>query len=456
MKKFLLSLAAVMSMSVVANAATITETITVDNFGFTAAITYKDVEYTSSTTGITYKGNMCKADSKNGEGMQFRTTSKKEAGLVATANPNGYSIVSVKVTPSTTASTTNQWDVYGNATAYTTFKDLYDTTKAGSLIGSGTKEATVTSNEGLAFFGFRANKAAIYINSIVITYETGGASLEPANLKFSESEVTLTIGDAFTAPTLTKDTDAAVTYTSSTPEVATVNATTGAVEILAVGTTTITATAEKNDKYTGGTASYTITVNRVVETATFNKVTTITSDKKYVMVADGKVATQVPEKGYGYINVEDATGDASVTVDVLNAITIAAVDGGYTLQDASGRYIYQTGTFNSFNAAATLPAEGGIWTIAFEADGSAKITNVSTGKYIQYSANYTSYGCYADEQGSLPALYELAGSSAITDITVDENAPVEYFNLQGIRVENPENGLYIRRQGNKVTKVLVK
>ncbi len=47
-------------------------------------------------------------------------------------------------------------------------------------------------------------------------------------------------------------------------------------------------------------------------------------------------------------------------------------------------------------------------------------------------------------------------SSAITDITVDENAPVEYFNLQGIRVDNPENGLYIKRQGNTVTKVLVK
>ena len=54
--------------------------------------------------------------------------------------------------------------------------------------------------------------------------------------------------------------------------------------------------------------------------------------------------------------------------------------------------------------------------------------------------------------------YELADddSSAITDITVDENAPVEYFNLQGIRVDNPENGLYIKRQGNNVTKVLVK
>lgn len=38
---------------------------------------------------------------------------------------------------------------------------------------------------------------------------------------------------------------------------------------------------------------------------------------------------------------------------------------------------------------------------------------------------------------------------------IDENAPVEYFNLQGVRVANPENGLYIRRQGSKVTKVVL-
>lgn len=39
-------------------------------------------------------------------------------------------------------------------------------------------------------------------------------------------------------------------------------------------------------------------------------------------------------------------------------------------------------------------------------------------------------------------------------IDADENAPVEYYNLQGIRVsDNPAPGLYIRRQGNKVSKV---
>lgn len=45
-------------------------------------------------------------------------------------------------------------------------------------------------------------------------------------------------------------------------------------------------------------------------------------------------------------------------------------------------------------------------------------------------------------------------SSGIDGIVVDEEAPVEYYNLQGIRVAEPTNGLYIRRQGNKATKVV--
>lgn len=40
-------------------------------------------------------------------------------------------------------------------------------------------------------------------------------------------------------------------------------------------------------------------------------------------------------------------------------------------------------------------------------------------------------------------------------IVTENNAPVEYFNLQGIRIANPGNGLYIRRQGKEVTKVFM-
>lgn len=44
----------------------------------------------------------------------------------------------------------------------------------------------------------------------------------------------------------------------------------------------------------------------------------------------------------------------------------------------------------------------------------------------------------------------------VADMIVDTNdAPVEYFNLQGIRVANPAEGqIYIRRQGTQATKVL--
>lgn len=37
----------------------------------------------------------------------------------------------------------------------------------------------------------------------------------------------------------------------------------------------------------------------------------------------------------------------------------------------------------------------------------------------------------------------------------DAEAPVEYFNLQGVRVENPQGGIFIRRQGTKTEKITV-
>lgn len=50
--------------------------------------------------------------------------------------------------------------------------------------------------------------------------------------------------------------------------------------------------------------------------------------------------------------------------------------------------------------------------------------------------------------------------AGVNDITVNtevnENAPVEYFNLQGVRVAEPAAGLYIRRQGNDVKKVVIR
>lgn len=46
--------------------------------------------------------------------------------------------------------------------------------------------------------------------------------------------------------------------------------------------------------------------------------------------------------------------------------------------------------------------------------------------------------------------------SGVAGIEADENAAVEFFNMQGVKVSGEEPGLYIRRQGSKTTKVVVK
>jgi hypothetical protein len=45
-------------------------------------------------------------------------------------------------------------------------------------------------------------------------------------------------------------------------------------------------------------------------------------------------------------------------------------------------------------------------------------------------------------------------TTGIESIEADENTPAVYYNLQGIEVANPSEGIFIKVQGNKVTKVV--
>ncbi len=59
--------------------------------------------------------------------------------------------------------------------------------------------------------------------------------------------------------------------------------------------------------------------------------------------------------------------------------------------------------------------------------------------------------------GILAARYDLGRPQvSISDTFADDtDAPTEYYNLQGIRIQNPTSGLYIRRQGSSVKKVIL-
>ena len=84
---------------------------------------------------------------------------------------------------------------------------------------------------------------------------------QQAGLAYEEKEHTANVGEDFTEPTLTNPNRLTVTYSSSNTALATVDATTGEVSILAAGKVTITASSAADATYAAGSASYNITIS---------------------------------------------------------------------------------------------------------------------------------------------------------------------------------------------------
>ena len=69
--------------------------------------------------------------------------------------------------------------------------------------------------------------------------------------------------------------------------------------------------------------------------------------------------------------------------------------------------------------------------------------------YYVYNGNIVQMG------GSKISFYLEEPTSGIDNIEGGESAPVEYYDLGGRRVVEPKNGIYIRKQGSEVTKVVL-
>lgn len=181
---------------------------------------------------------------------------------------------------------------------------------------------------------------------------------------------------------------------------------------------------------------------------------------KCLLVAGGGYAV-AGAGNYGYLNIAEAAVEGGeINVEADNAFTISAVEGGYTIQQSDGRYLYMKGDYNSFNFSNDANVEGSVWTITFDETGKCMIVNALKEKTIMFSTEHKSFGAYPESADDriLPELY-VEKSTAIDMIEIENaNAPVEYYNLQGVRVAGDQlsNGIYVRRQGKQVSKVLVK
>lgn len=120
----------------------------------------------------------------------------------------------------------------------------------------------LTDATGNVSFTLATSSKRAYVDEITLVGGSSTPTTQDVTMSFSPSSVELTYGDDFSQPTLTTmPANLPVTYESNNPDVATVNATSGAVSIEGVGTTTITASFAGDNDYNAGSASYTITVN---------------------------------------------------------------------------------------------------------------------------------------------------------------------------------------------------
>ena len=66
---------------------------------------------------------------------------------------------------------------------------------------------------------------------------------------------------------------------------------------------------------------------------------------------------------------------------------------------------------------------------------------------------------WRDEQGNsliFPSTLTFKGEgNGVDNVAADFDGTVEYYNLQGMRVENPTNGIYIKKENGKTFKVRV-
>lgn len=353
--------------------------------------------------------------------------------------------------------------------------------------------STITFTVGdKAIYGNTTTDAGQFcFTSFKITYEADDPSdtRGAADIKFAESTYYANEGETFTAPVPTKATTAALTYTSSKPEVATVDANTGAVAIVGPGTTEITASAAENTEFKAGEASYTLEVLKVVNSLAETMAVTDATMKlriNYPLVLafknktnnfvcngndfiqiygaiDYEVGDVIPAGWIGCYtlykdkvpeitdpaNMQPSTENNGFTPAKVSAISETDVNKVVTLENV---------VFTEATPSTVVNFTGTVGESSYTFRNNYSLASVEAGTY-----NVTGVvNIYVPKTGDptvqfYPTAYEkVEGTTGIADIVADENAPVEYFNLQGIRVDNPENGLYIRRQGNKVTKVIVK
>ena len=455
MKKFLLSLAAVV-LGISASA----ETYTID---LSTVAPSDPSNFTAQGFSFTADNNKGTKPAYNADGKDLRLYANNLFTITA---PAGVNITAIDFTLSKQGKTRQSTVAVNTGTM---------TQSAGVCTWAGAANAITYTVGDKADLGTDKTKAGQFcFTSLTITTSGAVTAKDPANLKFAQSEINVNLGEAVPANDLSRDTDAAPVFSSSDAAVATVNAATGAVTVVAAGTTTITATAAENDQYLAGTASYTLTVvdasNVIFEDACTDEATCKFQflsleefnpwkiDGKYGLKANAFVSsTAKVSSAFAYVELDLTGRVAPIEMAFEHAVNQFKLNGTMIEPSQLKDYCHIQIATNGLNEEEDddiidLPVPE-----KFSWDFIPVKVDLS-----KYAGNKVTLGFHYESTAKIAGTWEIknvkvTGLSGVNDVIAeDADAPVVYYNLQGVRVDNPANGLYIRVQGKKATKVLVR
>ena len=276
-----------------------------------------------------------------------------------------------------------------------------------------------------------------------------GAGKKPAGLSWGTSARTVTINaDDNVFPTLSNANNLTVTYDSSDKTVATINSE-GTILLISAGSTVISAEFAGDDTYEAAKVTYTLTVNPAIVKKQYTIASTIESGKNYLIVVNVNSEYKVAKKitsSYGNLLVASATYDEGViSFNSDNAFTFTSTADGWTIQQADGKYLYQTGTYNNFNVSATPAADAAKYFDVVAENGAFKITNKTMNKYVQYVPASSYFGCFASAQTDaiLPLLFVESNSTDINAVKAANAENGVRYNLAGQKVEKSYKGVVI-------------
>ena len=252
------------------------------------------------------------------------------------------------------------------------------------------------------------------ITQIVVYKATGEEKADP-QLKFSAATATATLGSEFAVPELTyvDGFDGTVKYESSNTGVATVDATTGEVTLVAAGEAIIKATSEETANYLAGEASYTLTVKEPV----------VVGDDKYELVTDAStlkdgdiiIIAHVDAEGLVAKAMGEQKNNNRAAVDVVYNETDATLSIGEDVQiitlevDGSSKnsnyfytgdgYLYAASSSSNYLKTETQKDDNAKAAIAIT-DGNAEIKfqGTNTRNLLRYNASSDLFSCYASGQ----------------------------------------------------------